>query len=119
MFLINTRSGTLKIADEFWIRILKLARGYGWKPQGTLPNRDYLKKRARKPEGGYDEEMVLQEVENWKGDYIKNEHQIVTWADALNIAFALEDAVIQSSKMNVESIKEFINFCKRGSFFLG
>ena len=118
MYLINIRSGSIKISDEVWRYMLKLAKQYGWSPLGTIPNKDYLKNRAKNPEGGYEEDVIEQEISNWNGDYVKSEHQIITWADALNMSYALEEA-LQSNLKNKENVKELIEFCKKGSFFLG
>jgi hypothetical protein len=95
--------------------VLKLAEQFGWKPVGTQPDVEYLKQRARDPDGGYDHAMVDEMISGWNGTYMTQDHQRVTYADALNMAFAIEDALDESC-VNEEHIAEFVAFCKRGSF---
>jgi hypothetical protein len=76
---------------------------------------DYLNQRARHPDGGYDEDVLKNIIESWRGSYLTKERQYVTYADALNMAFALEEAVRDNS-IKEERIGEFISFCKMGRF---
>jgi hypothetical protein len=82
---------------------------------GTQTDVEYLKQRARDPDGGYDHAMVDEMISGWNGTYMTQDHQRVTYADALNMAFAIEDALDESC-VNEEHIAEFVAFCKRGSF---
>ncbi len=98
-----------------WRNILRVARRYGWQPIGTEPNRDYLSQRARNPDGGYDKDVLNSIIESWRGSYLTKERQFVTYADALNMAFALEDAV-RDNGIEEEVVRGFISFCKMGRF---
>jgi hypothetical protein len=89
---------------------------HGWKPLGTIPNSDYLKKRARNPDGGFDRKMVDYELKRWNGSYIQNERQLVSWADALNLSFALEEALRERDSESDSTARNFISFCKKGGF---
>ncbi|MFW6138099.1 MAG: hypothetical protein ACOC7U_02890 [Spirochaetota bacterium] len=114
MNLISSTGDTYRIGYNTWKNILNLARKFGWEPAGTKPNQEYLKKRYKNPEGGYDQQGINQEMDNWNGNYQTREGQIVSYADTLNLAFALEEAV----KYGHKNLKPLIDFCKRGSFII-
>jgi hypothetical protein len=115
--LENERGRRLYVTEQQWRNILRTARRYGWKPMGTQPSIDYLQKRTKNPDGGYDAEMLDELIKNWNGSYLTGESQVVTYADALNISFALEEAVKRGEHKNSD-IDDMISFCKMGGFSL-
>ena len=115
-FCLQNDNGKSYHAENMeWRNILRIARRYGWQPMGTEPNMDYLNQRARHPDGGYDEDVLNNIIGSWRGSYLTKERQYVTYADALNIAFALEEAV-RDNNTEEEKIRDFISFCKTGRF---
>ena len=112
LHLMNSEGQVIKITNVQWRSSLELALQYGWKPMGTKPNEGYLKKRFKHPEGGFDKEKIQQAVSNWSGTYYTKEGQFITYADALNLSFALEEA--QNDGHN--RLKELIAFFKMGGF---
>jgi hypothetical protein len=115
-FSLHSDSGRVYSVDNAaWRKLLKIARRYGWDPMGTEPNMDYLNQRARNPDGGYDTRVLEEMIESWNGSYLTRERQFVTYADALNIAFSLEDAV-RDQGLDDKEIRDFISFCKLGRF---
>jgi len=118
-FSLQSDSGkSHRLEDGEWRNLLKIARRYGWEPMGTEPNLDYLNQRARNPDGGYDQDVLNKMIETWNGSYLTRERQYVSYADALNIAFALEDAV-RDRGIEAEYVRGFISFCKMGRFSIG
>jgi hypothetical protein len=113
--LQNNNGESYQIPLSAWRDLLKLAEQNGWKPKGTEPDIEYLKKRARDPEGGYDQKIMDEVIDEWNGTYMTHEHQKVTYADALNMAFALEEA-LKEGYVYKKHITEFVSFCKRGGF---
>jgi hypothetical protein len=109
--------GQYRLSEESWKGLLDVARRYGWKPMGTKPNMDFLKKRARNPDGGYDNKIMREIIESWDGTYLTREYQTVTYADALGMAFSLEEALKKKDFQGTHWSK-FISFCKKGSFKL-
>ena len=112
LHLTNSEGRVIKITNVQWRSSLELAQQYGWKPIGTKPNVGFLKKRFKNPEGGFDKEKIQQAVSNWSGTYYTKEGQMITYADALNLSFALEEA----QKDGHKQLKELIEFCKKGGF---
>lgn len=110
--LVNPKGESIRVASGRWRELLKLARHHGWEPLGTEPSEEYLRRRYRDPDGGYDAVEVRRAMESWDGSYHTKDGQTITYADALNIAYALEDA----KKQGLEGLVEIIRFCKRGSF---
>lgn len=94
-----------------WHNILDLAEQHGWQPMGTGPRRGTPK-------------------QNWRGSYFSNDGQLLRARDAQLLADALERALssMPTHKMKKDgsnylfteegkdSIKEFIVFCRTGSF---
>jgi len=117
LILENERGKRLYVTEKQWRNVLRIARRHGWEPLGTRPSIEYLKKRSRDPDGGYDTGMLDELVKSWNGSYLAGENQIVTYADALNISFALEEAVKQD-EYNDKDISKMISFCKMGGFSL-
>jgi hypothetical protein len=60
-----------------WPLLLRLAKEYGWKPQGTT--KPYWEGEPGEPE--------------WEGGYTSNDQQVVAADDALGLAIALEKAL--------------------------
>ena len=112
LYLTNSEGRCIKITNVQWRSVLELAQQYGWKPMGTKPNEEYLKNRFKNPEGGFDDEEVKQALSSWSGTYYTKEGQIITYADALNLSYALEEA----QKDGHEQLKELIGLCKMGGF---
>lgn len=125
--LQNDSGKSLHLENGEWRNYLKVARRYGWNPMGTEPNLDYLNRRARNPDGELDNEVLKEMIEGWNGSYLTRERQFVTYADALNIAFALEEAMRDrgleaehaSHASHSSSVEDFIAFCKLGRFSIG
>ena len=112
--LINANGESIRVTNGRWREILKLARTNGWDPLGTKPSEKYLQGRYKNPEGGYDSSQLENAMETWSGTYYSKEGQTVTYADSLNIAFALEEVGDEEQ----EDIREFIRFCKEGPFII-
>jgi hypothetical protein len=112
LHLTNSDGQVIKITNVQWKSSLELAQLYGWQPMGTKPNKEYLKNRFKNPEGGFDNEKIQQAVSNWSGTYYTKEGQMITYADALNLSFALEEA----EKDGHKQLKELIGLCKMGGF---
>jgi hypothetical protein len=112
LHLTNREGQSIQITNAQWRISLELALKYGWKPMGTKPNEEHLRKRFKNPEGGFYDEEIKQAASNWSGTYYTNEGQITTYADALNLSFALEEA----QKDGHKKLKELIAFCKMGGF---
>lgn len=117
LILENKKHKRLYVTEKQWRNILRIARRHGWKPIGTKPNIEYLRKRTKNPDGGYDTDMLDDLVKNWNGSYLTGENQVVTYADALNISFALEEA-IQQGENKSSDITDMISFCRMGGFSL-
>jgi hypothetical protein len=100
------------VTDSRWRELLAVARRFGWEPLGTKLGEEQLKHRYRDPDGGYDPAEVRKEMESWNGTYQTGEGQSVSYADALNLAFALEEA----QKKGLEGLEEITGFFKKGSF---
>ncbi len=117
LILENEGGKRLYVTEKQWRNVLRTARRYGWKPIGTKPDIKYLKKRSKNPDGGFDTVMLDKLVKSWSGSYLTGESQTVTYADALNISFALEEAVEQGEYTG-NDILVMISFCKLGGFIL-
>jgi len=128
--LRNDSGKTFHLENGEWRTFLKVARRYGWNPMRTEPNIEYMHGRAKHPDGGIDDEVLKKMIEGWNGSYLTQEKQFVTYADALNIAFALEEAVKErgmeaeqashvSGSAYASHLEEFISFCKLGRFSIG
>lgn len=79
--LVNENDSSFWTNNRAWYRILSLALMYGWKPAGTL----------RPPD--WDDHPRLKD-EIWDGGYATNDGQIVTDVDALAMAAALEESLV-------------------------
>lgn len=96
-----------------WYALLRLAKQYGWKPEGT----------------SHDDP-------DWNGTYTANNYQVVCASDAANLADAIERALPdipnypadkQPQDFNdfewfagdKEYLREFIAYCRAGEFALG
>ncbi|MBN2325362.1 MAG: hypothetical protein JXQ30_16655 [Spirochaetes bacterium] len=112
LILSNSGGASVRVTEERWNELRKLGRSFGWKPLGTEPGDERFKHRYRDPDGGYDPAEVRREMESWNGSYRTGEGQRVSYADALNFAFALEEA----RKQGKGGLDEFIGFLKQGGF---
>lgn len=79
----RTEDKGLYISMPDWIKLLALARRYGWQPQGTVLSNSHKE--------FYGEQML--DIDSWEGNYITYSSQEVTDEDALAIANALEAAL--------------------------
>lgn len=82
-----------------WDRVLSLAHQYGWEPRGTRPGAPaymYCMTEA--------EEKELDQ--NWNGNYVTNDGEIVTPEDAAAMAAALEKALDDIPEHNAARHKE-------------
>ncbi len=115
--------GTLDMSHQLWNDVLEIAWQCDWEPAGTI-----------RPRGETDL--------NWDGTYLSNDWQTVTEEDAMNIAAALERALVSypptpTNKLALleseyhgrhlstlldDEMREFITkvipFCKAGSFVI-
>jgi len=96
---------------SFLYEALLLARGYGWKPAGTV-------------------DPVIEEVvageklrdRKWSGCYFSNDGQRVTEQDALGMADGLERALVNIparewiNRAQWQDIQRFAEFCRKDSF---
>ena len=91
--------------------LLELACENGWEPMGT-----------EAPMIEYDDGRV-ERAKNWDGSYSYwNAYQIVMAKDAADIADALEkawDDIPDEPSGRKDRIREFIEFCRGGSFHIG
>jgi hypothetical protein len=110
--LYNKKGESIRITSGRWDELLNIARRNGWEPLGTEPSEEHLRQRYKNPEGGYDAVEVRKAMESWDGSYRTKDGQSISYADALNFAFALEDA----KRKGREGLDEIIRFCKRGAF---
>jgi hypothetical protein len=82
-----------------WQAVIDLALSAGWEPTGTGPPRNTLKA-------------------DWDGFYFGNHGQRVYARDAKNLADALERALMKTPVSERKELKDFIRFCRLGSFRL-
>jgi hypothetical protein len=110
---LSGAGGYFRWTNQGWDWILGLAQEYGWKPSGTG-----APPRMRKAD--------------WSGAYWSNEGQLLYARDAAAIADALERALASIPKRVTpkkgqikqrhfvpdewKSIRQFIKFCRAGSF---
>jgi len=112
LILSNAGGESVRVTETRFRELLQLGRRFGWEPLGTEPGDERFKHRYRDPDGGYDPAEVRKEMESWSGTYKTGEGQRASYADALNLAFALEEA----KKGGHRGIDDFILFLKKGSF---
>jgi hypothetical protein len=79
------------LSQETWSKILSLACFYGWQPLGTLP--PYLFNLRTQTNGPKD---------NWDGDYLRHEGQVVQAEDAYALASALRASLDDIPDVNPE-----------------
>jgi hypothetical protein len=75
-----------KLSRQTWTKALELARGYGWKPMGTLPPFFF---------------RFAELDAEWSGTYLTNDGQVVKAEDARSLAAALERSLADLSDANV------------------
>ena len=78
--LFNEHGHHFRTGNRTWRKFITLAMMYGWQPAGTL-----------RPEEWDNYERLKDE--EWEGDYLTNNGQIVAAQDALAMAVALEEAL--------------------------
>ncbi|NWG18818.1 MAG: hypothetical protein HXY39_00680 [Chloroflexi bacterium] len=96
---ISGAGGYFRWTNLGWSEVLSLARSAGWEPVGTGPPRGVLKA-------------------DWSGTYFSNDGQLVYARDAKRLADALERAIAECPAEDNETLREFIAFCRAGSFRL-
>lgn len=121
-----------KFSKEAWLKVLGLAKFYGWQPMGTRP-----------PSSLHEffnlYEFFDLDIEAWNGTYLTNDGQTVTSEDALSLAIALEKSLDDIPDFNLEGdppdlskitpfeyfagdkkhhLTDFIKFCRLGSFII-
>ena len=79
----------------YWPPILSLAHNFGWQPAGTvfypLTQADIELHELSAEDQAHHQEIM----DEWTGEYDSNSGQIVTTRDALNMAVALERALLE------------------------
>lgn len=137
---LSSRDRHMHLGGLCWDLMLYLTEKHGWKPQGTVMDLETLSwwgedlEEDETPEEL--EERKKKYVEDWDGDYSCNAGQRVTEEDACNMADALEKA-LENDDIFVDCeqcivgkltktpfmidhrkafIKDFIDFCRLGSF---
>src|SRR5215204_7497515 len=84
---LSGAGGIQRFSSTSWCKVLKLAYGYGWKPQGTEPAQWY-------DENGELVKQISPDPDEWDGNnYFSSDFQLVTEEDAANIADALQQAL--------------------------
>jgi hypothetical protein len=87
---------TLGLDWRAWSFMLRAARSQGWRPAGTLFNREKMVAIIMEVEGISEDEARAQAAEyeqDWDGNYQTNDYQLVTPDDAVNLAASLEAAL--------------------------
>lgn len=80
----------IDLSTRGWSDLLTIAFKNGWEPMGTL--------------SPYEEECLIG-PDDWDGNYVTNDFQLVCEADALAIAAALERALEAKNNKSAEWIK--------------
>jgi hypothetical protein len=126
--LLSSSGQKYTFTGTSWTFILNLAEIYGWKGQGTQKPQNY--RLLIKWHGGYDtnEKQIVnkEDSSNLANALIKacadpNLQKQVTLL-AKNIQIAIEKAIGQplgysiANDVDINIIKQFIDFCKKGSF---
>ncbi len=93
---LSGTGGYFRWTNSGWRKVLDLALANGWEPTDTGPPKGILKV-------------------NWTGGYFGNDRQLVYARDANRLADALENHLATSPKDESE-LREFIEFCRAGSF---
>lgn len=114
---LSGKGGSFRFNNATWREVLKLAYYYGWKPAGTEAG------QWIDPETGELIEQMSPDPETWESmDYFSNSFQWVTDEDAANIADALERALEAEPRDEefgsgfTDYLREFITFCRAGTF---
>lgn len=96
---LSGAGGYFRWTNLGWRDVLALAESNGWEPTATGPPRGILKAA-------------------WSGTYFSNDGQRVYARDARQLADALERAIAACPVEDNEALREFIAFCRAGSFRL-
>lgn len=103
-----------------WRLALEIAEKYGWKPEGTVMEENFLGT-------GDKASKVSDENKNWNGTYYSNDFQRVTEADASKLGKALKRAVTKKRKLTnlsqdaidwVDYLDKLADFCLAGDFLI-
>ena len=94
---------TLGLISSTWYGILELAEANGWLPMGTIPS------------DPWDAGMVLPGLgfhvaRDWGGDYWSDNGGLVLFEDALNLAEALEHAILNYEPQYIPSLHYYTFF---------
>ncbi len=109
---------------QAWIAVLQLAHDHGWQPAGTKPNVAHLRSLASPDTEGKDLDLaarvvVAEAVASWDGNYTSDNHQIVTAADAANLADGIERGLVRIPDAELrQNLRRVIAFCRAGSFVI-
>ena len=93
---LSGAGGYFRWTNTGWGKVLELASANGWEPIGTGPPKGTLK-------------------DDWTGGYFGNDSQRVYARDGKRLADALESHLLKSPEDEIE-LREFIEFCRAGSF---
>jgi hypothetical protein len=74
---VRNAAGDMTFTIGGWEKLLQIAEDYGWEPQGTIHPH-----------------WAPEEVQEERGGYLTSDFQYVTDEDALNLAMALEQALV-------------------------
>lgn len=96
---IEGAGGYFRWTSSGWREVLEMAESAGWEPTGTGPPRGVLKA-------------------TWAGGYYSNDGQRVYARDAKRLADTLERALADTPAEEGDPYREFIAFCRAGSFRL-
>ncbi len=99
---------TFGVTSSTWYGILELAEENGWNPMGTMPP---------DPE---DAGMILaglgsSDAHHWGGEYWSDDGGLVLFEDALNLADALEDALLNYEPQYIPSLHYYTIFGENNS----
>src|SRR3989344_4396145 len=75
-----------------WRLALETAEKYGWKPEGTLMEENFLVSEDKSSK-------VTDENKSWSGTYYSNDFQKVTEVDTNNLGKALKRAITKERKL--------------------
>ena len=96
---LDGAGGYFRWTNSGWSSILQEAEAAGWEPTGTGPPRGVRKA-------------------DWHSSYGSNDGQRVYARDAKHLAEALERSIASNAADEATEVREFIVFCRAGSFRL-
>jgi len=96
MDLIGRSGQKWSLSYGAWAFLLELAEKYGWQPAGTtLPD-----------------DPAYADIP-WDGDYGSSDFQAISATDAMEIAAALERAILAEPEEDSDTRREFIEFLRQ------